>query len=89
MFGVIGASIASAYNKSLDDALAQQLSPALRNFSIRSVLVNSLSKTLDENRRFETVKVFDTLADGKNVAGFDAVATIIITNWGLPLVERG
>jgi len=89
MFGLIGASIASAHNKSEDEQLAKGMSNYLDGFSCRSVFKESLVKSLTESGLFSEIQVFDKEPDTAQLSKYDAVLIFEISNWGIRIVERG
>lgn len=88
MFGLIGAAVASAHNNHLDQEKATALSKGLEGLSCRSRFLDSFMKTLKENGRFKEVTLLALDAQPKEIALYDAVATLKIDQWGIRLAER-
>ncbi|HKZ57345.1 MAG TPA: hypothetical protein VJ024_06550 [Thermodesulfovibrionales bacterium] len=89
MFGLIGVAVASAHNKSQDEALAKTIGSHLDGFSCRSAFKESLLESLMNSGRFSDIQIFDKKLESGEISKYDAVITFHIPNWGIRIVERG
>lgn len=89
MFGLLGAAVASAHNKSQDEELSKAIVPHFAGFSSRSILEDSLRQALIDSGKFSEIQVFEKDLEPGEVSKFDAVLKLQIKGWGLRIVERG
>lgn len=88
LFGIIGATVASGYNQSQDNAKAKVLVPEPGGLSYRSIFLESLCKTLKDAGRFDEVKVFDKELDSEDISRHDAVVTFNMKYCGVRMANR-
>lgn len=85
MFGLIGASVASAYNSSLDRDKAKLLTPHLAGFSTRATFVDAFQKAIRESQRPIDATLVEKALSTEEARRYDAVLTLTIQDWGLRL----
>jgi hypothetical protein len=88
MFGLVGATIASAGNATMDSNKAKTVRPLLKDFSCRTVLFNAFQRALSASGRFAEIRLLDKAPDAKAGDAPDGVVTLAIHDWGLRLMQQ-
>ena len=88
LFGLVGAAIAAAHNKSRDPEKMSVLKPDLADFSARATFTEAFVQTLQASGRRNDVYLLEATPDNKESKNFDAVLTFKVLSWGLRLPNR-
>lgn len=84
LFGVVGAAVAAAHNKSADDGERDKLAPHVAGLSTRTVFIESFRKAIATDRA-RTVTVLGTEPDAATLRSYDGVLRVVLHEWGFRL----
>lgn len=87
LFGLVGAAIGSSIDKGEDEKRAEQVASAVEDLSCKSLFSKGLSR-LQENKRFQSVRIFTEGWNPDQAADYDAVVMFTIEKWGLRLIDQ-
>src|SRR5687767_6279957 len=84
LFGVAGAAVAAAHNKSADDGERDKLALHVAGLSSRTVFIESFRKAIAAEG-MRTVTVLGTEPDAATLRSYDGVLRLVLHEWGLRL----
>lgn len=84
LFGVVGAAVAAAHNKSADDRERDKLAAHVTGLSTRTVFIESF-RTAVAAERVRAVTILEAEPDAAALRSYDGVIRLVLHEWGLRL----